>query len=260
MSEIDPGGLKFGAAMPHRLNAEEVQRFHDQGFLQFNQPVFSAEDFARLKAIFEEDLAAYGEDGLDVIHFRDERLMEFLLHDSVLDLVEPLIGPDIGLWSSHFISKPPRTGRRTPWHEDSAYWNGRISTMEGVVTVWLALDAVDEENGAMAVIPGTHKGGGFSAYEAVEGGSSAAIFETEIDPATLDLASAHTFRLAPNECSLHESRIVHGAGPNTSDRRRAGYTLRYFPTTSQVIAEKNPGHRIWLARGVDRAGSAFENA
>ncbi|MCU0315700.1 MAG: phytanoyl-CoA dioxygenase family protein [Fimbriimonadaceae bacterium] len=65
-------------------------------------------------------------------------MLEFLLHNSVHDLVESLVGPDIGLWSSHFISKPPRTGKKTPWHEDSAYWAGRISTMENVVTVWLA--------------------------------------------------------------------------------------------------------------------------
>ncbi len=246
--------------MAARLTPEETEAFQQSGYLSFNKPVFEEADFARLKAIFEEDLAQYGEDGLDVIHFRDYRLLEFLLHDAVLDLVEPLIGPNIGLWSSHFICKPAKTGRRTPWHEDSAYWAGRISTMENVVTVWLAMDATDPENGSMGVIPGSHKAGGQSVYSDVEGGMTTAIFPTEISDDTLAGFEKVYFTLQPNECSLHESRIIHGAEANTSDRRRAGYTMRYFPTTSHVIPEKNAGHKVWLARGRDLADNSFENA
>jgi hypothetical protein len=39
--------------------------------------------------------------------------------NSELDLVEPIIGLNIGLWSSHIICKEPVIGKQTPWHEDS---------------------------------------------------------------------------------------------------------------------------------------------
>ena len=68
------------------------------------------------------------------------------------------------------------------------------------------------------------------------------------------------FSLQPNECSLHEGRIIHGAKANTSSKRRAGYTMRYFPTTSKLNPERNVGHKIWLARGTDKAGNTYENA
>ena len=58
---------------------------------------------------------------------QDAILTDAVLDDSVLDIVESLIGPDIALWSSHFIAKPAGVGKRVPWHEDSAYW-GRCST------------------------------------------------------------------------------------------------------------------------------------
>jgi len=241
--------------MGSRLSAEQTTAFHRDGYLSFRQPVFSTVEFGRLKAIFEENLAQYGEDNLDVMYFRDPRLLEFLIHDSVLDLVEPLIGPNIGLWSSHFISKSPRTGKATPWHEDSSYWEGRVSTMEGIVTVWLAIDPVFPENGSMGVIPGTHSNG-FSQYKDVEDASKN-IFPTEI--AAVDESKAFYFTLDPNECSLHESRIIHGAKANTSEFRRAGYTMRYFPTTSKIMPERNQGHKVWLARGVDLAGNHYEN-
>ncbi len=239
--------------MSSRLTDEQTAQFARDGYTLFHQPVFSPEKFARLKAIFEDDLARYDEAGLNMVHLHDPRLFEFLLAPEVLDLVEPLVGPDIGLWASHFISKPPRTGKATPWHEDSAYWNGRISTMEGVTTVWLALDRADPENGSMGVIPGTHSGG-FSEYKPADTQSN--IFETEI--VGVKEEDAVYFTLDPNECSLHEARIIHGARANASDRRRAGYTMRYFPTTSRIVPERNVGHKVYLARGEDRAGNVYE--
>jgi ectoine hydroxylase-related dioxygenase (phytanoyl-CoA dioxygenase family) len=242
-----------------RLTPEQVAQYERDGYVLFNEPVFSSDQFARLKAIFEEDLAKYSDEDLDTIHFRDERMLEFLLADELLDLVEPVVGPNIGLWSSHIISKAPRTGKATPWHEDSAFWDGRISTMAGICTVWLALDEATPENGSMGVIPGSHDNG-FSDYEAVE--SDTNIFTRQIRPELLDESKAVFFSLQPNECSLHEARIMHGANANTSDKRRAGYTMRYFPTESLVYADhpSNQGHKLWLARGRDVAGNRFVNA
>jgi ectoine hydroxylase-related dioxygenase (phytanoyl-CoA dioxygenase family) len=237
-----------------RLTTDEIEHYNREGYVLYRKPVFSQDKFERLKAIFEENLARHGEDKLDMIHVRDSRLLEFLLADEILDLVEPVVGPNIGLWASHFISKPPRTGKATPWHEDSAYWNGRVTTMVGICTVWLALDPVFPENGAMAVIPGTHNNG-FSEYVGVDTANN--IFNSEI--AEVDESKAVTFSLEPNQCSLHEARIVHGAKANTSEFRRAGYTMRYFPTTSRIVPERNVGHKVWLARGVDQAGNQYEN-
>lgn len=240
-----------------RLTDDEVASYNRDGYLQYHKPVFPPDVFTRLKALFEEDLEKYGEDNLDMIHVRDDRFLEFLLSKEALDLVEPLVGPDIGLWSSHIICKPPFTGKTTPWHEDSSYWNGRVSTMAGICTIWLALDEATPENGSMGVIPGTHDNG-FSEYEPVAD-PSRNIFPTEVKD--VDLSKAVYMRLSPNECSLHEGRILHGAKANTSPKRRAGYTMRYFPLTSEVFSDnpRNAGHKIWLARGADRAGNKFEN-
>jgi len=248
------------AATTGRLTPQQVAQYGEDGYTIFAQPVFSEEKFARLKAIFEDDLAKYGEDGLDMIHVRDDRLLEFLLSDEVLDVVEPLVGPNIGLWASHMISKQPFQGKATPWHEDSAYWNGRVSTMAGICTVWLALDHVSPENGSMGVIPGSHANG-FSEYETIDATREKNIFPTQVKAGQFDESTAVYFTLEPNQCSLHEARIIHGAPANTSPRRRAGYTMRYFPTTSHVLPiDRNAGHKIWLARGVDVAGNRYENA
>ena len=241
---------------PH-LTPDQIAQYGRDGYTLVHAPLFAPEKFARLRAIFEENLAREGSGGMDMIHTRDPRLLEFLLSPEVLDLIQPVVGPDIGLWASHFISKDPFQGKATPWHEDSAYWNGRTSTMAGICTVWLAVDEATKENGCMAVIPGSQHGG-FSEYEPVDPAGN--LFGSQIKADGVDEAQAVYFELKPDECSLHEARLIHGAQANTSDKRRAGYTMRYFPTTTQVYPEKNPGHKIWLARGMDRAGSVYENA
>lgn len=240
------------------LTPDQVNDYRNNGYLLYKRQLFSEDKLNRLTAIFEEHLADKGSklsDELDTPHFRDERLLEFLLDDDVLDLVEPLLGPNIGLWSSHFISKDPLQGRATPWHEDSAYWKGRISSYDKIVTVWLAIDRSSEENGCMRVIPGTHRGG-FSDYESVDGSKN--LFKTQIK--NVDDSQAVYFELERGECSLHDSRIIHGAKANTSPYRRCGYTMRYFATDAQIIPGRNENHRVWLARGKDLAGNTFVNA
>lgn len=249
--------LKPKTAPAHRLTSQAVEFYRQNGYFLYHQPVFSPEKFSRLEKIFEEHLAEKGSllsDELDTPHFRDPRLLEFLLSDEPLDLVEPIIGPNIGLWSSHFISKDPYTGRATPWHEDSAYWKGRLSAYDNIVTIWLAIDRSTRENGCMRVIPGTHANG-FSEYEPLD---DPAHYTFSSQVKEVDEAQAVYFELERGECSLHDSRIIHGATANTSPNRRCGYTMRYFSTAARVYPEAN--FKIWLARGKDLAGSPFENA
>jgi ectoine hydroxylase-related dioxygenase (phytanoyl-CoA dioxygenase family) len=242
------------------LTADDVQFFQDNGYVLPHTQLFSEEKLARLEGIFNEHLSEKGDklsDELDTPHFRDQRLMDFLLSDEVLDTVEPLVGPDIALWTSHFISKDPKVGRATPWHEDSAYWNGRLSAYDHIVTVWLALENPSTTaNGCMRVIPGSHLSGGFS-ENYVPTDMTVQTFHAEITG--VDEGQAVDFELARGEFSLHDGRITHGAKPNTSDVRRTGYTMRYFPASVRVLdVEQNAGWKIWLARGEDTAGNTYE--
>src|SRR3954467_11513963 len=151
---------------PVIITGIDVEKFRRDGYLLPQRQLFSEEKLGELEEIFNEHLAHKGDKlsaELDPPHYRDERLLSFLLSDEVLDWIEPLIGPDIALWSSHFISKDPFTGRETPWHEDSAYWEGRFDDYDNIVTIWLALEGGSfKENGCMRVIPGSHLDGGFS--------------------------------------------------------------------------------------------------
>jgi ectoine hydroxylase-related dioxygenase (phytanoyl-CoA dioxygenase family) len=243
------------------LTQHQVQFFRDKGYLLPGRQMFSEARLAALEGIFNQHLDDKGDklsDELDTPHYRDARLLDFLLSDEVLDWIEPLIGPDIALWSSHFISKDPFTGRATPWHEDSAFWEGRFDSYDNIVTVWLALeDGSYRVNGCMRVIPETHLSGGFSSTY-VPTDMKEQTFHAQI--AEVDESKAVDFELARGEFSMHDGRIVHGAKANTSPVRRTGYTMRYFPSSVKMQdVPQNEGWKIWLARGKDLAGNHYAN-
>ncbi len=240
-----------------RLTPEQLSTYQREGFLVYNQPVFTPEKFQGLTTSFEELLqnlpAHVRPESMDVPHFIHPELFQWLFDDEVLDLVEPILGPDIALFSSHFICKPAGTGKRVPWHEDSAYWRHMLTPME-VCTVWLAIDPSIRENGCMWVIPHTH-GNGFSDYEPVDPQTN--VFHNEILASQRETSRAVPCELAAGEASLHDGRLMHGSEANTSAKRRCGYTMRYISTRTQFDAEKFPYHQIYLARGRDHAGNVY---
>lgn len=245
----------------HRLTPAEVERFNLEGYHVFRQPVFPQAKFDGLKKCFDDMLdnldTGVRPESMDVPHFQHPELFQWLFADEILDLVEPILGPDIALFASHFICKPKGNGLRVPWHEDSHYWKTMIDPME-VVTVWLAIDPSTKLNGCMNIIPRTHNTGkqGYSDYNDLKPGE--AVFRDEIKPNQRDDSKAIAIELEPNQCSLHDGRLIHGSAPNNSNIRRCGYTMRYVSTRVKQNYEKiGQWHHLYLARGKDHAGNTY---
>jgi hypothetical protein len=240
-----------------RLTQRQIEAYRRDGYLIYDKPVLPQEKFLGLKNCFEKILADLPADerpeAMDVPHFMHPELFEWAFHDAILGLVEPIIGPDIALFSTHFICKPSGNGRRVPWHEDSAYWKSQIDPME-VVTLWLALDPSLKENGCMMVIPNTHRTGqrGFSEYSNVDPAKN--VFGQEIVQEQRDDSRRVYVELQPNHCSLHDARVQHGSEPNRSMLRRCGWTLR-FTSTAVKFADFKGMHQVYLGRGRDLCGN-----
>jgi phytanoyl-CoA hydroxylase len=148
----------------------------------------------------------------------------------LLDIAEQFIGPNIALFASHYISKPPYTGQPVLWHQDGAFWP--LEPME-VVTLWLAVDRSTPENGCMRVIPGTQN----LDLQEMQAADQEAVLERMVPPEFVDESKAVDFVLEPGDVSVHNPKIVHGSNANTSPYRRCGLTIRYIPTTTRIVAE-----------------------
>ena len=71
-------------------------------------------------------------------------------------LAKALLGEDVNPKEPEWFNKPPGTGHATPPHQDNYYFNLKPPQ---VVTIWMALDRVDEENGCLRYLPGSHARG-----------------------------------------------------------------------------------------------------
>jgi ectoine hydroxylase-related dioxygenase (phytanoyl-CoA dioxygenase family) len=162
--------------------------------------------------------------------------------DRLLDLAEIFVGPDIALFASHYISKPPFSGQPVLWHQDGAYWP--LEPMK-VVTLWLAVDHSLPENGCMRVIPGSHRG---EIHAVRQRADTANVLGSE-SAAEADESRAVDVILAPGDVEIHHPNIMHASDPNVSPRRRCGLTIRYIPTSTRIASEQQPFPSALLLRG-----------
>jgi non-heme Fe2+,alpha-ketoglutarate-dependent halogenase len=172
---------------------------------------------------------------------------ELIRAPGILDAVESLLGPNILCWGSSFFIKNGRDTHYVSWHQDSTYWGLEPAD---IVTAWVALSDSVAANGAMRVIPGTHKMAQvqhrdtFAAENLLSRGQEVAV--------EVDERQAVALELQPGEMSLHHVRLIHGSEPNPADRRRIGFAIRYLPTYVRQVAGTHDS--ATLVRGTDTFG------
>ena len=83
-------------------SATQLDAYNREGCLILPEPIFAPSKFDALKSHFERKLAALPPDvrpeSMDVPHFTDPKLFEWLLADEILDLVRPMLGSDIAFF------------------------------------------------------------------------------------------------------------------------------------------------------------------
>lgn len=239
--EIDPRA--------RRLTGEEKAQFERDGYVK-NLPLFAPSAVTALQHGFA-DLAARMPEGVDINKVNNWHKASRWFHDlcrtpAVLDYVEDLLGPDFVQWGGQFFVKYPGDGSVVPWHQDAQYWP---LSPRRTVTVWLAIYDADEENAAMQVVKGTHREGEFE-HRTNDAGNL--VLDQEVPPENIADDRIVSLDLRAGEISLHDDGLLHGSGPNHSDRMRAGLTMRFSPTHVKCDLGVWPNFETYLARGVDR--------
>jgi hypothetical protein len=146
------------------LSATEVEAYHRDGYVIPRSFQFNDHELVALRQGLDAVLASNPDimpDRLMNPHLNQgkpygvvgHRAFHELVHDPrILDMAEAVMGPDLILLFTHLFCKPADSMRIVPWHQDGPFWP--VTPMASC-TIWLALDDVDEANGAMKVIPGT---------------------------------------------------------------------------------------------------------
>ena len=224
---------------PSFLSSAQIKHFNQHGFIS-PLPGFSEEKIHKQRQYFDkllQQISDASEKGgthfgevnkrdsiqysLNCYHTKLRGIWETMYAEPLLRAVRDLLGDDVVAWATHYFCKLPGDGKAVSFHQDASYWG---LTPAKTVTVWLALDDTDEDNGAMQFLPGSHKVGHIPWKESSE--------ESVLNQQIKDISmfdKPFSNNLKAGEYSLHSSLLVHGSPKNQSSRRRCGLTIRYAP-------------------------------
>ncbi len=235
--------------MNNRLNAEQKKAYHEMGYLIDLPPVFKDNEVQDLRNGFQAlcSLLEPTETPYDMVrwHVDSNWLYDVCANPQILDYIEDLLGPNFYLWGTGFFAKAPRSEATVPWHQDAYYWP---LVPHRTVSIWLAFEDVDDENGAMKVIPGTHRAG---LLKHAQSKSAKNVLNFELENGIYNEKDAFSLILKAGQVSIHDDAMVHGSPANSSDRWRTGLAIRYSSTEVKCDMAKWPHFRAYLMRGVD---------
>jgi hypothetical protein len=232
------------------LHKDQVEAYRRDGFLA-PLDVFSADEVRRLRASLEEFEASLPPGPVRPadrrkLHVRLPWMRDLVGDARLLDMVEPLVGPDILVFTSTFFVKEPSSASVTGWHQDATYFGLEPPNL---VAIWLALSDAPVEAGCMRFVPGSHRGPQLKHLSGIVANAITPGSESIVDE--FDRDSAVHAPLRSGQASMHHVLTVHESAPNRTADRRIGLSISYIPTSV-----RRQGMRVsaTLVRGVDRYG------
>ena len=142
-----------------------------------------------------------------------------------------------------FVKDPGPAPERTEWHNDMPYWPVRGSAM----SLWLALDEVNEQTGSLEFIKGSHLWNRWfdiiGPNEPIERNPT---FEQMPDfDAQRDEHEILSWDMEPGDVLAFHAMTVHGAHANRRENfRRRGYALRFTGADATYCEEPGPVERF----------------
>src|ERR1035441_853541 len=146
--------------MTHQLTQAQKDFYHENGYLTGLPAIYTRDEMAQINGELPSllKLLQPGESSKDIREWHETStyLYDIVMNPRIHDRVEGILGPNFFAWASSFFIKEPYSKATVGWHQDAYYWP---MTPQNSVTVWLAFDDVDKENGAMQIIPWSQKHG-----------------------------------------------------------------------------------------------------
>ncbi len=232
-------------SLSKRKRSQILSNFNADGFV-FIPNFFSIDEIEsilrNLKRVIEEVLPDIPE---NEVFYEDQRDLSMLKQISSLDrhdhffynlsinprlieLSELLLNDPVIVKYLAYFNKPALIGKETPPHQDAYYF--KISPPVAL-TIWVALESSDEENGNVKYIRGSHLKGMRPHGKSGTFGFSQQILNFGTDE---DLSEEVSLQVKAGDILVHHSLTIHRADKNFSESRsRKGLGAVYYGKTAQ---------------------------
>ncbi|HWD38569.1 MAG TPA: phytanoyl-CoA dioxygenase family protein [Fimbriimonas sp.] len=250
------------------LTIEQVERFRRDGFLKGSRVLSDAEietlQAETLRVIEDRDDPAKPQPVM--CHLMGGNIWQIVniwqaspaFRDLISNptIVEEMLqltrAKTLRLWHDQIQFKPASTGGVNHWHQDGPYWP--ILQPKSQVTAWVALDDVDEGNGCMRMVPGSHLWGDHVKF-------LEALPSFDEMPSTFEghQVKVVTCPVKKGEVHYHHALTWHGSGSNASGRPRRAIALHYMTEQTKYYASGEHVMKPFVTAddGQELAGSHF---
>ena len=184
----------------------------------------------------------------------DPYFAAYVDHPAWRGLAARLLGePVTPISAAEWFNKPAGTEHPTPAHQDNYYFNLEPAQ---VLTLWLALEDVDEENGCLRYVPGSHHHGRLAHNASRVLGFSQGLADFSEELRAREVAVP----LHANDLVAHHGWTIHRAEPNRSAvRHRPSFAIAYRAVRCRVDEQASQAYRERLKQQHEALGLATDN-
>jgi phytanoyl-CoA hydroxylase len=229
----------------YSLSQAQIEAYRRDGFVQLND-VITGSDLERLRNAVEravdaerptpgsqETRGTYAQIFIQKVNLwqRHPVIKEYVHCKRFGNIAAKLAGMPMRLWHDQALFKEPRTGAKTPWHQDAHYWPH--TQKKNQISIWIALRDATMHNGCLSFLPGTQT---LENVAAVDLGNPQDLFT--IAP-QLKGTKPVTCELKAGSCTFHNGLTFHYAGPNKTDSMREAMAILYMPDGTTFNGRKH---------------------
>jgi len=163
----------------------------------------------------------------------------------VLKIINYILNSKGKVRNIEFFLKPKKTGLSSPFHQDNYYWN--FSDKGKALNAWIACSDSSYKNGGVCYYKNSHKIGLLKHTISYLPGSSQKIQLNQLKKIKLK-------KFYPNlklgDCLIHHSEVIHGSGPNKSNKDRIGLVIGYESINARVNKKKLEKYKKVLKKNI----------
>ncbi len=175
----------------------------------------------------------------------DDAVRDFLFRSPLAEIAAAFMGSKtaVHMLDQMFV-KEPNTPAPSPWHQDQTYM---YADGDQLISIWVAVDPVTRESGAVEWIKGSHRSGtlyqatGFDPNITYETDDYDPLPDIEANRSSFDIVAYET---EPGDIVVNHLRTLHAAPGNHTDQRRRAIAFRFTGDDAQYVVRKKGSRPI----------------
>ncbi len=238
-----------------KLSTDQLAQLDRDGFLILPE-VFSPPEVAaiqsRLPALFSDNSDANViERGSGAVrtamglHLRDPLFADLVRHPRLIEPARQILDEPFYIQQVKVNVKAAFSGEIWQWHTDFATHHGEDGVPRPeAINLHILLDEVNEFNGPLYFVPGSHKGPEHKAW-LDDQTTSYPLWVTEIDRVreTISNSTIVSAKGKPGTVLIFHDTLIHGSPNNMSPWDRGIFSLIVNPVSNALTSDKRPDYK-----------------